>query len=271
MQAPAIDHYENFPVASILLPKRLRYPIALIYRFARDADDYADEGDYTPAERLALLQGYRQQLDAIQQGLKPTLPLFVQLAEVMHAYALPIGLFYDLLDAFSQDVVKEYYVNIEECLDYCRRSANPVGRLLLHLFGQATPDNLRDSDLICSSLQLINFWQDVAIDWQKPRVYLPADDLQQFGVTHAHIAHAQVDDAWRALMRYQVQRARAMMLQGAPLGQRLRGRVGLEIRTIIQGGLAILDKIEAVDYDVFTRRPVLKKRDYVRLLWKAKW
>ncbi|MDD4947348.1 MAG: squalene synthase HpnC, partial [Gallionella sp.] len=175
----------------------------------------------------------------------------------------------DLLDAFSQDVVKKRYDSFDELLDYCRRSANPVGNLLLHLYGEATPVNLAYSDAICTSLQLINFWQDVAKDWAIGRVYLPQDEMARFGVSEQQIAEQTCDERWRQLMNFQVDRARSLMLQGAPLGSILTGRIGLEMRMIIAGGLRILDKIDAVDYDVFRRRPVLKPYDWVIMLAKS--
>jgi len=265
----AVDHYENFPVGSILLPRALREPVAAIYRFARSADDFADEGDLAPAERRAMLDAYRAELDAIESNEATVHPVFLGLRPAIAAYGLPLQPFRDLLDAFSQDIVKTRYVTHAELLDYCRRSANPVGRLLLALFHADSPGNLQRSDAICSALQLINHWQDVAVDWRKARVYLPQEDLRRFGVTEEQIAGQRCDDAWRALMRYQVDRARELMLQGAPLGRDLPGRIGLEIRAIVAGGLRILDKIEAVAYDVFCRRPMLTALDWPRVLWHA--
>ncbi|MDD5250611.1 MAG: squalene synthase HpnC [Rhodocyclaceae bacterium] len=264
-----VDHYENFPVASILLPAPLREPVAAIYAFARSADDFADEGSRTAAERTRLLDGYQAELDAIAAGRGTAHPIFRRLRPVIAAHGLPLQLFRDLLDAFSQDVSKTRYATYAELLDYCRRSADPVGRLLLHLFRAATPQNLSRSDCVCSALQLINHWQDVAIDWGKPRLYLPQEDLDRFGVTHAQIAAARCDDRWRALMRFEVERARDLMREGAPLGRELPGRIGLEIRVIVAGGLRILDKIEAVNYDIFRRRPVLTAWDWPLLLARA--
>lgn len=264
-----VDHYENFPVASILLPAPLREPVAAIYVFARSADDFADEGQLTAEERLRLLAAYKAELDAIAAGQPTAHPVFLRLRPVIAAYDLPLQLFRDLLDAFSQDVVKTRYATYTELLAYCRRSADPVGRLMLHLFRAATPENLRRSDCVCSALQLINHWQDVAIDWRKPRVYLPQEDLDRYAVGAEQIGAGRCDDNWRALMRFEVDRVRALMLAGAPLGRDLPGRMGLEIRAIVAGGLRILDKIEAVDYDVFRRRPVLEKPDWVRILWRA--
>jgi phytoene synthase len=166
-------------------------------------------------------------------------------------------------------VVKKRYDNFEDLLDYCRRSANPVGCLLLHLYGEATTVNLAYSDAICTSLQLINFWQDIARDWQISRIYLPLDDMARFNVSEAQIAQQVCDDNFKQLMKFQVDRARLLMLQGAPLGSILTGRIGLEMRMIIAGGLRILDKIERADYDVFRRRPVLRPLDWVIMLAKS--
>src|SRR5579859_3819438 len=177
----AENHYENFPVASVLLPSRLRRPVQLIYAFAREADDFADEGDIPASVRLANLSGFGRQLDMIASGATPTSPLFVDLASIIREFQLPVGLFRDLLSAFSQDVVKTRYANFGEVMDYCRRSANPVGRLLLHLYRATDARNLACSDNICSSLQLINFWQDVEIDYHKNRIYLPADEMAEYG------------------------------------------------------------------------------------------
>lgn len=265
----SVDHYENFPVASVLLPAPLRYPVAVIYRFARSADDFADEGDLLPAERLALLEAYRQELRCIEAGTEPKQALFAELGRIARQYRLPLQLFHDLLDAFSQDVVKARYADFTEVINYSRRSADPVGRLLLHLFGATSAENLKHSDAICSSLQLINFWQDVEIDWRKNRVYLPQDEMRRFGVTEQQIAAGDTSGGWRELMRFQVERARAMIKSGAPLGRVLPGRIGLEIRTMVQGGLRILEKIDKVDGDVYAHRPVLKAADWPLLFWRA--
>lgn len=268
----AVDHYENFPVASILLPAPLREPVAAIYGFARSADDFADEGDLSPQQRSALLIGYQAEFDAIEEARPTQHPVFLRLRPVIERYDLPLQLFRDLLDAFVQDVSKDRYRDFDELMDYCRRSADPVGRLLLNLFGHATEQNLSRSDAICSALQLINHWQDVGIDAAKGangRIYLPQDDMASFGVDDAAILHHIASANFRALLRFQVARARALMLSGAPLGWDLPGRIGLEIRAIVAGGLRILDKIEAVDYDVFTRRPVLQAADWPRILWRS--
>lgn len=268
-----VDHYENFPVASVLLPAGLREPVEAIYAFARGADDVADEGDLPPAERLARLDEYRAGLDAIArrapQPAGALAPMFERLARNIDEHALPLTLFYDLLDAFRQDVVKTRYRDFAELADYCRRSANPVGRLLLHLYQATDEHNLRCADHICTGLQLINFWQDVALDRDKRRIYLPADEMARFGVSEEHIEHGRVDAAWCALMDFQVQRARAMMHAGAPLAQRLPGRIGWELRLMVLGGLRILERIEAVGYDVFQHRPTLDRTDWPLLAWRA--
>ena len=259
-----VAHYENFPVASLLMPAPLREPVEIIYRFARSADDFADEGSDPPDVRLGKLDAYRRQLGA------PSQPLFHDIQKIVREQDLPLQLFTDLLDAFSQDVIKKRYASFTEVLDYCRRSANPVGRLLLHLFKRTTESDLARSDTICSALQLVNFWQDVEVDYRKDnRVYLPQDELARFGVTEQHLADQRCDPAFRSLLAFQVDRARQMLHSGNSLGKDLPGRVGLEIRATVQGGLRILKKIEDVDYDVFRRRPVLKPFDWPMLLLRA--
>jgi len=261
-----VDHYENFPVASILMPRRLRKPVAAIYHFARAADDIADEGELSDTERLRQLDEFRTELARIANNETPLTPLFKNLAAEILMHELPMQPFHDLLDAFSQDVVKKRYDDYDELLNYCRRSANPVGNLLLHLYEEATPVNIAYSDAICTSLQLINFWQDVSKDYAIGRIYLPLDELAQYGVSEEQIAQGISNDAWRALMKFQVDRARAIMLAGKPLGTILTGRIGLEMRMIIAGGLRILRKLESAQYDMFRRRPVLKPFDWVIML-----
>jgi squalene synthase HpnC len=264
-----VNHYENFPVASFLLPARLRPAVEVIYAFARSADDIADEGDASPETRIVALKRYERELDAIKHDRPPATPLFSALAEITKRFSLPLDPFRDLLSAFRQDVVTTRYATFADLLDYCRRSANPVGTLMLHLYRAADQENLRASDAICSSLQLINFWQDVAVDWKKGRIYLPQEDLDRFGVPAGQIGAEKVDDAWRALMRFEVARARSMMEAGAPLALRLPGRIGWELRLVVQGGLRILERIEAADYDVFRRRPQLRLPDWIRMIWRA--
>jgi len=265
----SVDHYENFPVASVLLPKRLQPAVETIYAFARSADDIADEGNAAPDIRLEMLNGYETALDRIQSGLVAKSALFQALDDVIRTHRLPLQAFRDLLSAFKQDVVTTRYANFDALVDYCQRSANPVGELMLHLYDAATEQNLRDSNAICTALQLINFWQDVAIDWQKERIYLPQDDMELFLVSEAQIDDALVNSAWRKLMQFEVDRTRALMLSGAGLPLRLPGRIGWELRLVVQGGLRILERIEAADYDVFRKRPKLGPIDWLVIGWRA--
>jgi squalene synthase HpnC len=262
-------HYENFPVASLLVPARLRAAVMVVYRFARSADDFADEGDAPPAARLASLEAYRAELHRIAAGSAQQTPLFEDLARIVRDHALPLQPFFDLLSAFSQDVVKTRYASFEELAHYCSRSANPVGRIMLHLFQSADAWSIARSDAICTALQLINFWQDVAIDWQKDRVYLPTDEMAYFRVTEDHLRNAVCDQDWRALMTFQIDRTRSMMEGGAPLGRTLAGRFGLEIRITVKSALSILDKLEAANCDMFRHRPILKWHDWPFLFMRA--
>jgi squalene synthase HpnC len=264
-----VEHYENFPVASILLPRHLREAVEIIYAFARTADDLADEGDAAPETRLEALSAYEAQLDLIAQGAPTSGALFRDLARIIGKFHLPLSPFYDLLSAFKQDVATLRHENYTALRDYCRRSADPVGRLMLHLYRAASEDNLARSDAICTALQLINFWQDVAVDWEKQRIYIPLEDLQTFNVSEAQISSKTVDQNWRQLMRFEIERARTLMLSGAPLALHLSGRIGWELRLVVQGGLRILEKIESADYDIFHRRPRLGKADWARILWRA--
>jgi squalene synthase HpnC len=265
----SVEHYENFPVASLLLPAPLREPVSVIYRFARSADDFADEGDLPAAARLALLAGYRAELDRLGSDARSETPLFRDLERVIAEHGLPLAPFYDLLDAFSQDVTKVRYASFAELMDYCRRSADPVGRLMLHLYGRSDAANVAASDSVCSALQLINFWQDVDVDFRKSRIYLPLDEMERFGVTETQIAVRDASGGWWNLMRFQIERTRSLLLSGAPLALRLPGRIGLEIRTVVQGGLRILEKLERVQGDVFRHRPVLTALDWPLLLCRA--
>jgi squalene synthase HpnC len=281
-----VDHYENFPVASWLLPARLRPPIEAIYAFARGADDIADEGDLSDAARLRGLDLYRLALDRIEAGERPEEAPFARLADAVREYGLPVPLLRDLLDAFAQDVTKRRYATYAELLDYSRRSANPIGRLVLHCFEKTQGDGLlatqvsphatrrlglsrEHSDAICSALQFINFWQDIAVDWRKDRVYLPQEDLERFGVAESHIANRRADERWRALMEFECSRSRELLHAGRPLGRALPGRLGLEIRATLHGGERILEKIEAAEGDVFRHRPVLGRGDWVWILSRA--
>lgn len=264
-----VDHYENFPVASVALPARYRRPVALIYRFAREADDIADEGQAAADERLRQLQRYSASLEDIEAQRTPGITWFTELATMIHAHRLPLEPFHGLLSAFAQDVTRTRYARYAEVLDYCRRSANPVGRLLLALYGADNAENRRHSDAICTALQLINFLQDVAVDFRKGRIYLALDELAQAGLTVEDIARGRTDTQWARFMEEQVARTRALLVSGAPLGRVMRGRLGFEMRMIISGGARILDKIDAVHGDVFHHRPVLKWHDWPLIALRA--
>ena len=274
--AAPIAHYENFPVASWLCPPHLRAPIAAIYHFARTADDIADEGDASPAQRLASLQAYRRALQQAADGgtaFADWPQVFGALQWAIREHALPVPLLHDLLDAFAQDVEKTRdragYADEAALLDYCRRSANPVGRLLLHLYGVHDAEALAQSDAICTALQLINFWQDLSVDIPRGRYYLSDAARAQFGVPQADVlAQRQTEDATK-LIAASADAARASMLRGAPLVHRLPGRAGWELRLMVQGGLRILDKIAALDYHTLNQRPVLRAWDFPVLLWRA--
>ena len=263
------NHYENFPVASRLLPKRIRPAVTVIYTFARTADDFADEGNLEPAQRLEKLDAYVTCLDKIRDKSHCTDPVFIALADVITHHQLPLEPFYDLLSAFKQDVTKIRYANFGEVMDYCRRSANPVGRLLLHLFNQATPKNIACSDAICSALQLINFLQDISQDYEENnRIYMPQDELQRFNITEAHIHTCYSGDSMQRFMHMQVQRSLQLLQSGAPLGKILKGRIGFEIRMIIMGGSRILQKLHENRNQPFSR-PRLNKRDAIWIFWRA--
>ncbi|MBC3936530.1 squalene synthase HpnC [Undibacterium rugosum] len=265
----SVDHYENFPVASLLMPAHLRPAVQAIYAFARHADDIADEGNYSSDWRLQRLQELDEDLDRLQHGGTCNHPLVSALVPHILKHRLPVPALRDLLSAFSQDVIKKRYQDFFELSDYCARSANPVGRLMLHLYQHVSPLNLQQSDAICSALQLINFWQDVAIDWDKDRIYLPLDDMGRFQVSESDIQTQNVNESWQALLRFQARRAREMLLAGSPLCKALGGRIGWELRFVVQGGLLILERIEQANCDIFRRRPVIKKADFPLLAWRA--
>lgn len=272
------SHYENFPVASILLPRRLRLPISVIYAYARTADDLADEGPADVPTRLAALDTYRAQLDRLcaasstDQSANPWdhHPIFIALADVIVRYQLPYAPFYDLLSAFRQDVTQRRYGNEAELLDYCRRSANPVGHLLLHLYNRATPQNLAWSDAICTALQIINFLQDLAQDYEEnDRIYLPQDAMTAYGVSEEHLRTRCNDSAMRALIDAQITRTRARLLSGAPLCGKLPGRAGLELRFTVWGGVYVLDALSR-RLEVYAR-PRLRRRDWLMMAMRALW
>ena len=280
MNPQGVNHYENFPVASWFCPAHLRAPIAAIYHFARTADDMADEGDAPPLERLRTLERYRQQLDLVVQGQPCTQwpEVFTPLAVQIQAHALPHGLLHSLLDAFEQDVrytsQSHHYQSCDELLHYCQRSANPVGRLLLHLYGVTDDTSLQQSDAICSALQLINFWQDLSRDLPRGRYYLPQQTMARHGLELKDFLQPGGPTGPQALAAQHLvldlcAQARHLMLQGAPLALQLPGRIGWELRLVVQGGLHILHQIEALQGQSWLVRPHLRAWDGPALLWGA--
>ena len=263
----ARGHYENFPVASTLLPKRLREPVAAVYAFARAADDFADEGALAAEERLRRLDEWGEKLEAAAAGAPPDDAVFIALADAIPRFGLPPALFHALLDAFRQDVTTKRYATFDEVMAYCRNSADPVGRLLLHLNNEASERNLTCSDAVCSALQLINFYQDIQQDYhEQNRIYIPLEEMERFGVSEEEIAEARVTPAMTELVRFQNRRARELMLRGAPLGDDLKGRFGVEIRLIVEGGLKVSQRLDEVPPFA---RPRLRKSDYLGMLWRA--
>lgn len=261
------EHYENFPVASRLLPSRIRPAVQAIYAFARIADDFADEPLHE-GRRLERLDEWGAMLEGCLRG-EATHPVFIALREAVGRHALPSQPFRDLLAAFRLDVVKNRHPDRASLLEYCRLSANPVGRLVLHLFGRREPGMLERSDSICTALQLTNHWQDVALDMANDRIYLPADDRARHGVTEEDLRSGRVTDRFRALMKEQVDSTRAKFEEGRPLCDAVRGRLRLELRLTWLGGWRILERIEAAGYDVFAKRPQLGAADAVLLAGRA--
>jgi hydroxysqualene synthase len=280
--AQPITHYENFPVASWLCPPHLRPAIAAIYWFARTADDLADEGDASPQQRLDDLAAFRADLMAAAKGQSTSTrwpQVFTYLAVAITKFSLPIKHLDDLLSAFEQDIRKtrdgQGYKTEAELIDYCARSANPIGRLLLHLYGITDPKALSYSDDICTSLQLINFWQDISQDIPRGRFYLPEDDCTKFGLTKADLTdqvqfRIQTENTTN-LIASQAINTLARMQKGSQLVHLIPGRAGWELRFVVQGGLRILDKIKALDYAMLVKRPKLSKLDYVVIGWRALW
>jgi len=275
-------HYENFPVASILLPASMRPHIAAIYAFARLADDFADEGDLPPARRLALLDDWGQRLWAsVASGSgSPTSAerlapspcadsIFLALSHTIRACSLPVALFEDLLSAFRQDVVTTRYATWADVLDYCRRSANPVGRLVLRVAGRADANLDRASDAVCTALQLTNFWQDLERDWRKGRLYVPRDERERFGAREADLDARVMSAAWREALSEMAARTRRLFAEGRAVCDGLGGRLRYELRLTWLGGMRVLDRLERAGFDVFTARPSLGSSDIPALLWGA--
>jgi squalene synthase HpnC len=267
----SVEHYENFPVASWLCPAPWRPAVLAIYRFARTADDIADEGNAPGDERRALLDVYANELERAATGQRSMQwpEVFGPLATAMKAHALPIEFFQALLSAFRQDTHNAPYADRAALLDYCARSANPIGRLLLCLAGVDDKVSIEQSDAVCSALQLINFWQDLGVDLRRGRCYLPRSDAARHGLTLDALQPGVDSGATRALVAELVGWSRDLMHQGAPLAHRVPGRFGWELRFVVQGGLAVLDKIEAGGHRAMTSRPTLSAADWPCLAWRA--
>jgi len=259
-----LGHYENFSVASLLLPRRLLRPFHAVYAYCRWADDLADETGGGDRARQ-LLQWWRQELLRCYAG-QPTHPVMVALLPVVRRFRMPIEPFLDLLSAFEQDQRVKQYQTFEQLLDYCQRSANPVGRLVLYLCQAFDEENARLSDRICTGLQLANFWQDIARDHVMGRVYLPADDRARFGYRDEDLQDRRFTPAFAELLRFEVARARQLFHEGLPLVQRIPKDIRADIELFARGGLAILRKIEEVGYNVWQSRPALSKWEKASLL-----
>jgi len=266
-----VSHYENFPVASLLLPRDLRAPVESIYWFARTADDFADEGEHEPSWRLARLDEYAAALDRISAGDVPEERAWSQLARHVTERRLPLGLFRDLLSAFAQDVERTRYETFEDVADYCRRSANPVGRLMLHLYGAVSEQTFALSDRICTGLQLLNFCQDVAIDWSRGRLYVPLAEMRMFGVTEQSLSAGRMDATWERVFELQLRRALACLRAGSELPKLLRGRPRFELQAIIAGGERIGARLAATRGDVFRCRPRLDRIDWLVIAARTLW
>ena len=295
----AASHYENFPVASVLLPPPMRPHIAAIYAFARTADDYADEGRAVPQERLRRLDDWLAQLHAAIDGdasrpasreghrrdgqelctedrefrtvprPTPHAPVFIALAETIRVHRLPVSLFEDLISAFKQDATTSRYDTWDDLLDYCRRSANPVGRLVLRVAGHADDHLDRASDAVCTALQLTNFWQDIEHDWRKGRVYVPRAERDRCGAREEDLESRTWTPAWQRVLAEVAARTRTLFDEGKPVCEGVSGRLRLELRFTWLGGRRILDKLESVGFDIFEHRPTLGAADIPALLWQA--
>jgi hydroxysqualene synthase len=269
----AREHYENFPVASRLVPAPVRPHIAAVYAFARIADDFSDEGERSDAARLALLDDWRARLASAVEGRvvgdgSDAAHIFTALGETMRTCDLPPALFEDLLSAFRQDVIVKRYETWEDLIDYCRRSANPVGRLVLRISGYRDAELDARSDDVCTALQLTNFWQDVGRDWDKRRVYVPQAIVREAGADEADLERRRVTDAWRAALADVTGRTRRLFLRGRSVTDGVRGRLAWELRATWLGGTRILDRTEAAGFDVFDRRPALGWVDALPIGWR---
>jgi squalene synthase HpnC len=277
-QQLAKQHPENFPVASWLLPRQLRPHVAAIYTFARTADDFADEPGREPNGRLQLLDEWGRRLRAteMESDARASAPaaasIFAALAHTRRQFNLPIELFEDLLSAFRQDVTTTRYETWDDVFDYCRRSANPVGRLVLRLFGYDSPELDRYSDAVCTALQLTNFWQDFMIDWTRGRLYLPAEEWKSIGASTSDLDAGRITPLWQAALAKAAVRTRKLFQEGRPIADRVHGRLRYELRATWLGGMRILDRVERVQFDVANHRPTLRLPDGLVIAWRtASW
>jgi hydroxysqualene synthase len=275
----ASSHYENFPVASLLLPRRMRPHIAAVYAFARAADDFADEGHRTPGERHVLLDGWLRRLRHAAASAEPGPPaapgepanapaIFVALGASMRAHNLPVALFEDLVSAFRQDITTTRYASWDDLLEYCRRSANPVGRLVLRIAGYHDPALDAASDAVCTALQLTNFWQDLKIDFDRGRIYLPEDERVAHGARDEDLRRGRITPEWRHALAAATERTRMLFAAGRPLCEGVKGRLRYELRATWLGGNRILDKLERSGFDPIRARPKLGVADMPRLAWQ---
>ena len=276
----ARTHYENFPVASLLLPRAMRPHVAAVYAFARAADDFADEGERSTAERHALLDGWLRRLrDAAEgggHGPAPaageppnTVEIFVALGASIRRCALPVPLFEDLLSAFRQDITVTRYASWADLLDYCRRSANPVGRLVLRIAGRNDPASDAASDAVCTALQLTNFWQDLAVDFGRGRIYMPQEELRAHGAREEDLRQRRTSPEWRRALEAATLRTRALFAAGRPVCDAVTGRLRYELRATWLGGMRILEKLEQSGFDPLAARPKLGAADVPVLTWRA--
>jgi hydroxysqualene synthase len=274
----ARSHYENFPVASLLLPASMRPHVAAVYAFARVADDIADEGSATSEARQAGLRAWQDRLHAAVDtpGRHPETTsrddlIFVALGHSIRSLDLPVSLFDDLLSAFGQDTTTTRYHSWSDLLDYCRRSANPVGRLVLRIAGYRDERLDRSSDALCTALQLTNFWQDFGRDWRAGRLYLPLDIADACGAREADLQAGRFTDGWARAIARCVSLTRAQFADGHFVCDGVRGRLRVELRVTWQGGHRILDRVDELRTDLWHRRPALSAADYAGLLWRAAW
>ena len=267
----AAAHYENFPVASWLLPREMRPHIAAIYAFARAADDFADEGTLAAAERLRLLDDWERRLHACVEsgGGNKDDQVFLALGATIRTRNLPVKLFEDLLSAFRQDITTHRYANWDALLHYCERSANPVGRLVLRVAGYDDARLDRSSDGLCTALQLTNFWQDLSRDWQKDRLYVPLEDVEADRARLEDLSARRMTQPWQQVLARVSQRTRASFELGRDVCDGVSGRLRHELRFTWLGGVRILDRLEGANFDVFTRRPTLNGADMPSLVWQA--